>query len=152
MSDCDALKLQPVTEADASALLAFARAFHAEDGHALDAAGERGVRQAALGDPLVRAWFLVLDGKRVGYAALTLGFSIMHGGRDAFIDDIYVEPTMRGNGIGTRAMALLEAEAQALGVQTLHLEVETENRRATALYEARGYEASPRRLMSKKLA
>src|SRR5690606_23912017 len=84
--------LQPVMPADSAALRGFARAFHAEDGHALDEAGERGVAQAAAGDPAVRAWFIVEDGTRIGYAVLTLGFSILHGGRDGFIDDLYLVP------------------------------------------------------------
>lgn len=143
--------LQPVTPADSAALLGFARAFHAEDGHALDEAGERGVAQAAAGDPLVRAWFIVEDGTRIGYVVLTLGFSILHGGRDGFIDDLYLVPAARGRGIGPRVIAMLEDEARRLSMQVLHLEVETDNARAATLYESRGYEASPRRLMSKRL-
>lgn len=145
------LSLQAVGPEDAEALLALARAFHAEDGHALDARGERGVAQAAAGDPLARAWFVLNGTERIGYAVLTLGFSILHGGRDGFIDDLYLVPAARGKGIGQAVMAMLEEEARRLGMQALHLEVETANARAEALYAARGYEASPRRLMSKRL-
>lgn len=146
------ISLQPVTAADLPALLGFARDFHAEDGHALDARGEPGVRAAAAGDPLARAWFVCDGGQRIGYAVLTLGFSILHGGRDGFIDDLYLVPAARGRGIGPRVMAMLEDEARRLGLQALHLEVETGNVRAAALYAARGYEESPRRLMSLRLA
>lgn len=145
------ISLQPVSPADAQALLDLARDFHAGDGHALDARGERGVRQAAAGDPLARAWFIAEGGRRIGYAVLTLGFSIMHGGRDGFIDDLYLVPEARGRGIGRTVMAMLEEEARRLGLQALHLEVETCNARAAALYATRGFEASRRRLMSKRL-
>ncbi len=145
------ISLQPVTAAQSEALLALARAFHAEDGHALDETGERGARAAAAGDPAIRAWFILQDGACIGYAALTLGFSILHGGRDGFIDDLYLVPAARGKGIGGQVMAMLEDAARRLGLQALHLEVETANARAAALYEARGYAASPRRLMSKRL-
>lgn len=53
--------------------------------------------------------------------------------------------------LGQQAMTLLEDEARRLGLQTLHLEVETDNPKAAGLYEARGYVSSPRRLMSKRL-
>lgn len=145
------LALAPVTPADGAALLDFARAFHEGDGHPLGDTGERGVARAAAGDPLVRAWFVTEHGGRVGYAVLTLGFSILHGGRDGFIDDLYLVPEARGRGIGGAVMAMLEDEARRLGIQALHLEVETSNARAEALYASRGYEASPRRLMSKRL-
>jgi ribosomal protein S18 acetylase RimI-like enzyme len=146
------LSLQPVAAADAPVLLAMARAFHAEDGHALDALGDSGVTAAAAGDPFLRIWFVMRGAERIGYAALTLGFSIQHGGRDAFIDDLYLVPAARGRGIGQVVMAMIEHEARLLGVQVLHLEVEIANSRAAALYAARGFEASPRRLMSKRLA
>jgi len=145
------ISLQPVMPVDAPALLDLARAFHAEDGHALDETGERGVARAAAGDPLLRAWFILEGPERIGYAVLTLGFSILHGGRDGFIDDLYLVAAARGKGIGQTVMAMLEDEARHLGMQALHLEVETANARAEALYVARGYEASPRRLMSKRL-
>ena len=145
------ISLQPVTPADAGALLGLARAFHAGDGHALDAFGERGVALAAKGDPLLRAWFILHGAERIGYAVLTLGFSILHGGHDGFIDDLYLMPAARGRGVGQIVMAMLEDEARRLGLQALHLEVETSNSRAEALYASRDYEASPRKLMSKRL-
>lgn len=146
------LSLQPVTAADTDLLLAMARAFHAEDGHPLDDHGEEGVRLAAAGDPLARTWFVMLGGSRIGYAALTLGFTLQFGGRDGFVDDLYLVPEARDRGHGRTVMVMLEEEARRLGIKMLHLEVETANARAAALYESRGYVASPRRLMSKRLA
>jgi ribosomal protein S18 acetylase RimI-like enzyme len=146
------VSLQPVTPQDEEALLALARAFHSEDGHALDAAGERAVRAVCAGDGMALAWFLCADGVRVGYAVLTFGFSIEHGGRDGFIDDLYVLPAARGRGIGTAAMDMLERTAADHGVRGLHLEVERDNAKAEALYRRRGYRVTDRKLMSKRLA
>jgi ribosomal protein S18 acetylase RimI-like enzyme len=144
--------LEPVTPRDEEALLALARAFHSEDGHALDESGERAVRQLCRGDPMALAWFLCADGARVGYAVLTFGFSIEHGGRDGFIDDLYVLLQARSRGIGTAAMDMLERAAAERGVQGLHLEVERDNPKAEALYRRRGYRVTDRKLMSKRLA
>ena len=146
------VSLQPVTSQDEEVLIALARAFHSEDGHALEDGGERAVRAVCRGDPMALAWFLCADGVRVGYAVLTFGFSIEHGGRDGFIDDLYVLPAARGRGIGTAAMDLLEQAARDRGVQGLHLEVERGNAKAQALYRRRGYRVTDRRLMSKRLA
>lgn len=146
------LTLQPVTQDDVEPLLAMARAFHAEDGHALSDAGARAVHAVCAGDPMAAAWFLCADGARVGYAVLTFGFSIEHGGRDGFIDDLYLLPQARGRGLGTAAMAMLEEVAAARGVQALHLEVARDNPRAEALYRRRGYGITDRKLMSKRLS
>jgi len=144
--------LQPVTPRDEEAVLVLARAFHSEDGHALSDAGERAVRAVCRGDPMALAWFLCADGVRVGYAVLTFGFSIEHGGRDGFIDDLYVLPEARGRGVGTAAMDMLERTAAENGVRGLHLEVERDNPEAEALYRRRGYRVTDRKLMSKRLA
>ncbi|WP_178133609.1 GNAT family N-acetyltransferase [Vineibacter terrae] len=147
-----ALTLEPVTPDDGEALLVMAHAFHAEDGHRLSDAGVDAVRAVCRGDPMAAGFFLRFGTVRVGYAVLTFGFSIEHGGRDGFIDDLYVLPQARGQGLGTAAMALLEAVAAVHGVQALHLEVEGGNARAEALYRRRGYRATARKLMSKRLA
>ncbi len=147
-----ALTLEAVTRDDVASLLAMAKAFHAEDGHALSDAGAQAVGAVCAGDPMALALFLCADGARVGYAVLTFGFSIEHGGRDGFIDDLYLVPAVRGRGLGTAAMAMLERIAAKHGVRALHLEVARDNPRAEALYRSRGYGITERKLMSKRLS
>jgi ribosomal protein S18 acetylase RimI-like enzyme len=88
----------------------------------------------------------------VGYLVLTIGFSIEHGGRDGFIDDLYLIPEARGAGGGKALLDFAIAEARRLGIRTLHLEVEAENAAATGLYRKRGFAENGRRLMSIRLA
>ena len=145
------LQFDAVTEADAAPLLAMARAFHAEDGHPLTPDGEAAVGQIARGAPLARGWIVRESGRMIGYLVLTLGYSIEHGGRDGFIDDLYLVPKARGGGRGSRVLAFALAEAAALGIQTLHLEVEIDNERARRVYRAAGFVENNRRLMSKRL-
>ena len=58
-----------------------------------------------------RARFLVaVDGGRpVGVAALSLAWPIEHGGRSAWLEELYVEPDARGRALGT---ALLRPPAR----------------------------------------
>jgi ribosomal protein S18 acetylase RimI-like enzyme len=128
-----------------------ARAFHEEDGHPLTRAGEQALHQLVVGDPYGRCWIVHERGQPVGYAVLTLGFSIEYGGRDGFIDDLYLVPSARGRGLGRRVLSFLLDEARALGIRTLHLEVATENDPAARLYEALGFVAAGRRLLSRDL-
>lgn len=146
------LTFEPAREADGAMLLALARAFHLEDGHPLDAAGERAVLALAAGEPMARAWLLRQGGEAVGYFALTFGWSIEHGGRDGFLEDLYVVPPARGAGVGRRALAFALEQAAALGIRMLHLEIEPDNAVAERLYLEHGFRPSRRRLMSVKLA
>ncbi|WP_119418002.1 GNAT family N-acetyltransferase [Desertibaculum subflavum] len=145
------LEICPVTPGDAEVLISLARDFHREDGHPLDPAVEPGIRKLAAGDPVAPTWIIRQGGAVIGYVALSLGHTILAGGPDGFIDDLYLVPAARGRGIGRRVLAFVEAEARARGYRALHLEVEIANTRAQRIYAAAGYEASPRKLMTKQL-
>ncbi|MBD2459995.1 GNAT family N-acetyltransferase [Oscillatoria sp. FACHB-1407] len=60
-------------------------------------------------------------------------------GRDAFIDELFVQADYRGRGIGTAAPELLEAQCRELEVRALHLEVEHENAKAQQFYRKVGF-------------
>ena len=145
------LTIRPVEARDLEALTRLAEDFHAEDGHVLDPGGRRALAAIAGGEPLARAWLFELEGRAVGYAVLTLGFSVEYGGRDGFVDDLYLAPGARGRGGGGQAMEFLEARARELGINALHLEVGAENAGALAVYRRSGFRDTGRRLMSKRL-
>jgi ribosomal protein S18 acetylase RimI-like enzyme len=145
------LQFEPAGQADADALLHMARAFHLEDGHTLDAAGEMAVLQIAKGEPFARAWIAWLAGEAIGYVVVTLGYSIEYGGRDGFIDDLYLVPAVRGRGYGRQLLRFALSQAAALGIRTLHLEVETANENATRLYRSSGFAPTGRTLMRCRL-
>ncbi len=146
------LSARPIEVAEADLFLQMARAFHREDGHALNAAGEASIREVAAGVALAPAFWLVENGAPVGFFVLSLGYSPEHGGTDGFIDDIYLEPAMRGRGLGKAAMALALAESRKCGIRVLLLEVEAENDRAYRLYQSVGFTDTKRRLMRLVLA
>lgn len=141
------IHFDPVGPADADTLLRFAQDFHREDGHPLDAAGELAVVQITAGEPFARAWIVRQAHEAIGYVVLTLGYSIEYGGRDGFIDDLYLVPAARGRGVGRKLLDFTLARASELGIRTLHLEVEAGNDGATRLYRSAGFEATGRTLM-----
>lgn len=77
----------------------------------------------------------------LGYVALCGGYSLEFGGRDAFVDDFFVIPEARAQGLGAWMLARLAAEARAMGYKALHLEVDRENLRAQQLYARQGFNA-----------
>lgn len=145
------VRFDPAKPADGPALLAMVRDFHREDGHPLTSVGEAAVLRIAEGEPLARAWIVRDRGEAAGYLILTIGYSVEYGGRDGFIDDLYLAPSVRGRGVGRLLLAFALEQAAALGIGTLHLEVEQGNGVAQGLYRAVGFEETGRRLMRKQI-
>ena len=101
---------------------------------------------------LGRIWVACERGVVVGYLALTFSYSFEFGGRDAFVDELYVVPTHRNNGWGGHLLRAAESAAPGLGVRALHLEVSRANARAGRLYRSFGFEDHDRHLMTKHLS
>lgn len=137
------------TGEDVPALLALHERFYREEGYPYDhAAMERALREL-LAHPMFGRVFVTGD-PPVGYLLVTFGFSVEFGGRDAFVDELYVVESARGQGLGSLALQVAEEACREAGIQALHLEVEHENSRARALYERSGYVAHERHLMTKR--
>jgi ribosomal protein S18 acetylase RimI-like enzyme len=143
--------LVPVGAGDRAALEVMVRAYYAEDGLAFDEE-RQGAALAALldGDPLGLAWLVRLGDAIVGYVVVTLGFSLESGGRDGFIDELFIVPAARAQGIGAKVLALVEREARTRNLQRLYLEVGHDNP-ARGLYRRAGFVDHQRYLMSKSL-
>lgn len=110
------------------------------------------LRELLSNKALGRIWVIRQDSVPIGYVVLTFGYSLEFGGRDAFLDELYIQESFRGQGIGAKALALVEAAARSTGIRALHLEVERENRRAQRFYLSRGFDDREHfRLMSKRL-
>ena len=145
------LRLRPATLDDLAELLPRTRALNAHEGIAIDpavleAALERLLRDQGLGG----AWLVERDGAAIGYAIVTFGYDLEFGGRDAYLTELWIDPTARGRGAGGAAIALLDPELRARGVHALHLQVRPDNP-ALRLYRRSGFVASPRITMTRRL-
>jgi ribosomal protein S18 acetylase RimI-like enzyme len=142
--------IRTASRGDLSQLIDCARAFHTEDGHPLTSEGEQAL--AALLESDQGEVVVLADGARVrGYAILCFGYSVEYGGRDAFVDDLYVDPALRGHGYGKALYVALEQEARSSGCRILHLEVMPDNEIA-AWYRSLGYRSRDSALLSKPLS
>ena len=143
---------KPAEAADADAPLPMIRALCVLDATPFD---ERSVGRAlaqvlADGSP-GRVWLIERAGKPAGYLVLTFGFSLEFGGRDAFIDELYVREEFRGRGLGRRAIELAERACRERGVAALHPEVERADTGAQELYRRSGFRDHDRYLMTKMM-
>jgi ribosomal protein S18 acetylase RimI-like enzyme len=146
------LELRRAGAADADRVLPMMRAYYDQDGYPFHAERARAALLGLLSHETLGEVWLVEDGPdAVGYVVVCLGWSLEYQGRDAFVDELFVEPAARGQGLGRRLMDLAIERCRALGVRTLHLEVERENTKAQALYRSLGFADNDRRLMSKRL-
>lgn len=98
-----------------------------------------------------RVWLIQDENQTVGYVVLTLSYSLEYGGRDAFIDEFYIESDYQNQGIGKQTIEFLEEVCISLDVQAIHLEVEKENTSAQGFYRRVGFEDHNRYLMTKHL-
>jgi ribosomal protein S18 acetylase RimI-like enzyme len=147
------IDLHLATDENFARLLPLVRAYHGFEGVALDDATREAVLRPLLGEsPLGRVWLAAVAGEVVGYAAICFGYSIEFGGRDAFVDELFVAAAHRGKGIGREVLSRVASEAAALGVRALHLEVAGTNARAQKLYAGAGFRARERFfLMSRRI-
>lgn len=133
-------------------LLAAMREFYAIDGYPFNEVISRQNLEKFIGDDtLGKLWLIESEAKPIGYLVLTFSFSFEFGGRDAFLDELFIDANYRGQGIGKQAMQFLEAECREHGVQALHLEVERNNVVGQQLYKKQGFKDHDRHLMTKFL-
>lgn len=139
--------------ADIETLLEFMREYYEFDHLSFDEQIARIASTKFVGDEsLERVWLISYEGEAIGYLILTLGYSLEYGGRDAFIDEVYIRESHRGQGIGQRALTFAEDVCRSLGVRALHLEVERENTNAHGLYRKAGFVDHDRYLMTKRIS
>jgi ribosomal protein S18 acetylase RimI-like enzyme len=154
VSDPAGIELRDATLAEAAALLRMMRTLAEQEPGTIefDEPSALAALKLLLAEPRFgRAWVL-WDGRTpVGYVVLTISFSFEYRGRDAFIDELYIEPAYRRRGLGRMAMEFAEQRAKELGVNAVHLEVDHGNDPAMELYRKIGYADHDRHLMTKWL-
>lgn len=130
---------------DESAITALGLALHTEDPSPTPATAESfGRTFAAFRAAPWRGRVLVLDlaGTVAGYALLVSYWSNELGGEVCAIDELYVVPSARSQGWGSRLLEALAAGSDLgfSGAAALALGVAPGNTRARALYERLGFE------------
>jgi len=114
--------------------------------------GEPALRRL-VGDPSLGVIGLACDSDAVvGYFILTWGYDLEWNGRDSFLTELYLVPSVRRRGLGRELLAGAEKAARANGARALHLMVRHENSPAIALYQGAGYVSPDRYFMSKPFA
>ncbi|TQK18719.1 ribosomal-protein-alanine N-acetyltransferase [Microbacterium sp. SLBN-154] len=129
------MSLRPASVDDLAAIMVLERAAFGGDAWSDD------VMRAELASP--HTWYVVAeeDGRLVGYA----GLRAPGGSKDADVQTIALDETVRGRGLGRGIFRALLAEAARRGVSEVFLDVRDDNAPAQSLYASEGFEAIGRR-------
>ena len=126
---------------DMPALVDLMQEFYAEANYPLDRQWATASFSALLkDDSRGAAWIIFHDSEPAGYVVLTIRFSMEYGGLDAFIDDLFIRPSYRRQGLGRAALKALFNECERRNVLAVHVEVGHDNVAAKALYLSYGLE------------
>ena len=79
------------------------------------------------------------DTEIVGYLVITWGWGIESGGKEALIDEIYISPNYRNQGLASALVTASLDRARDIGTKAVFLETEADNPGSRALYERLGF-------------
>ena len=103
-----------------------------------DASFEAGVRRL-LADPNTE--FLLGGEPAAGVCQLRYRYGLWHDGEDCWLEDLFVEETARGSGLGRALVEAAIGRARERGCARVELDVNEANPAALALYESLGFES-----------
>ena len=80
----------------------------------------------------------------VGVAYVSFTWTVEHGGKSCWLEELYVVPDRRERGIGATLLASVLERAKADGCAAVDLEVDREHDRAINLYSRHGFRSLSR--------
>lgn len=99
--------------------------------------------------PLIDGFVFEKENVLLGYAMAAQNYSTEFGGVCIWLEDLYLKPEARNQGIATEFFGFLETYYP--NAVRFKLEVETENEAAIAAYKKNGYGISPYFVMTKEM-
>jgi ribosomal protein S18 acetylase RimI-like enzyme len=133
------LIIRPAGLADIPALLRLMEPFTTDGGYPFDAVDATASFTTLLSNPALGGVFLAeVAGEAAGYVVLTMRFAMEYGGLEGYIDDLYVCPPVRRQGVAHALLTALLANCRQRGVKSVAVEVGESNHAAQKLYASFG--------------
>ena len=136
------LTFRPITAADETDFYTMAEEFYHSDAvlHPIPAEYHRRAFAEMMRSGQYLSGYFFTDGDNTaGFAVTNRMMQHEAGGVMVWVEDLYIRPAYRGQGLGSRFLAWLEEQLRGDAVM-LRLETEPENERAQELYYRLGYE------------
>ncbi len=86
--------------------------------------------------------FLLIGDPEIGFAQVRFRLSVWTGSEDAWLEDVFVEETARGDGHGRKLVEAAISRARSRGCARIQLDANRDNEAAVKLYESLGFESS----------
>lgn len=138
------LVVREATAADAETIVALARALSREEGYAAPALSAAEVLAEGFGErPRFRALIAERDGTSLGYAVFFPSYDTDHAARGVYMQDLYVVPSARRQGVGRALMAALARACAGDGGCYVFWNARPENEAGLAFYRAIGARDEP---------
>ena len=135
------MKIRKLNRGDFDTVLSMMKVFYASDAllvHPEDEVLEKMLQDALAETPYLTGYGFEVDGVLAGYGMTTQSYSTERGGLCVWIEDIYILPQFRSQGIGSAFLRFVEAENP--DAVRLRLEAEPENEHAMHVYTKAGFE------------
>ena len=136
------LTFRPITAADETDFYTMAEEFYHSDAvlNPIPAEYHRRAFAEMMRSGQYLSGYIFTDGDNTaGFAVTNRMMQHEAGGVMVWVEDLYIRPAYRGQGLGSRFLAWLEEQLRGDAVM-LRLETEPENERAQELYYRLGYE------------
>jgi ribosomal protein S18 acetylase RimI-like enzyme len=129
------VSVRRATPEDIPTLVVLMEAFYAEADYGLDNEWASAAFRKLLSNPsLGCVWLAHTAESAIGHAVLTARYTMEHGASGGYVDDLYVEPDHRRQGIGFALLESLFHECRVRELASVYVEVGQSNCAALALY------------------
>jgi len=147
------IRTRMATLSDVDVLVGLMRDFYAESQFVLHQRPAARTFAALLEDPRFgQVWLMEYDDRPAGFVVLTVGFSMEYGGLRGFVDDFYVAPPYRSQGLGHAALEEVKRACRNRGVRALLVEVAPDNDAVLSAYHSVGFATTGHALLKLELA
>ncbi len=141
--------IRPMTEADKQEVLEMMRVFYASEAVLSNGSEEifsNDIDNCINENPYLDGYVIESGEGILGYTMVAKSYSTEFGKRCIWIEDLYIKPEHRGNGLGNK---LMEFITSAYTDCIFRLEAEPENTNALKLYKKHGFTVLPYTEMKK---
>lgn len=136
--------VRPATAADAAAIITLLQQFNLEENHRPSPLRAEELEELAFGQrPRVAILVAEIADRLVGYALYHPSYDTDHAAKGFYLEDLYVVPEARREGVGRGLMAALARGCEADGGCYLFWNAREGNRAGRAFYRAIGAREEP---------